>query len=322
MPYPYLPSLEQFPPLLPQFLRKRRAGLPAASELIPRLHLDRQTFFTLVTLHQLQGSYSGEPVTRSQINLYNPYATNDIYSQPITILLDKELLSQDSDGGLLLTPYAHDQIERLHSSARSYLAGLSPLAYDEMQELAHTLSSIVDLIVDNPVLSPCRGSHLASSRSLDSFGGDAPPLVRIEQAVHDLWMARDDAHMHAWRKADMPGPAMPVLNLLYAGGVPTVSALADMLTSDQRPESIRSNMAFLIDQSYVVRNSDEIALTPAGRLIRDNIESETNRIYFTPWPETSEGNVVQLCRALNTLTRNLPTPFDRALSASKPDRTA
>ena len=31
--------------------------------------------------------------------------------------------------------------------------------------------------------------------------------MRLERAIFDLWMARDDAHMGAWRAARFPGPA-------------------------------------------------------------------------------------------------------------------
>lgn len=44
-----------------------------------------------------------------------------------------------------------------------------------------------------------------------------PVMVQIEQAIYDLWMARDDAHVEAWRAAGLEGPAMAALTQVWSG---------------------------------------------------------------------------------------------------------
>ena len=115
-------------------------------------------------------------------------------------MLERGLLVED-ESGIYLSARALDAVRRLHAGAREYLATLQPLPPDDLEELARQLERAVEAILQDPALMPRQGSHLAGSRSIATFEADAPAMVRIEQGVYDLWMARDDAHMAAWRDA-------------------------------------------------------------------------------------------------------------------------
>src|SRR5205814_7980010 len=142
--------------------------------------------------------------------------------------------------------------------------------------LAHQLERAVEATLADPVLSPRPGSHLMGSRSLRTFGSDsdAPPMVRIEQAISELWSARDDAHVKAWRDAGMEGPAMTVLTEIWSSDSHTVGALQKALAGEQAPQDIESSLVFLLDKDYIMRDNDHIGLTPAGVLVREDIERE------------------------------------------------
>src|SRR5437763_870538 len=92
-----LDILKQIPPLLPQFLNKRRAGLPAVEELMRELGVDRPELFTLVHLNVLQGSYGG-PVTPAQVRADVPYSTIDHATPMLSALVGKGLVDRDEKG--------------------------------------------------------------------------------------------------------------------------------------------------------------------------------------------------------------------------------
>ena len=135
-------------------------------------------------------------------------------------------------------------------------------------------------------------------------------MVRIEQAIYDLWHARDDSHIKAWRDAGMEGPPMKVLTLIWSGEASTVSGLAEMLRDDQSLEDVESNLSYLFDKEYVVRDGDEVKLTPAGALAREEIERDTDRIYFASWPHTSE-EAAWIGDKLRELIANIPVVGSR-----------
>lgn len=299
---------------MPQFLRKRRAVLPAVQDaiaaLLQRLGLDRRLYFTMVLLHQIEGSYNNAPVTLSQIRSCATFAYSaiDNISAPVSALKERGMLLDDGTGGLSLAPEAREAVEGLHAVARANLGMLELLPVGELELLMERLESAVHAILNDPVLMPRPGSQLAGSRSLATFGPDAPALVRLEQAIFDLWMARDDAHVKAWRDAGIPGPAVRVLTTLWLGEASTATGLADALRGDQTPENLESSLVYLTEKELVQRHGDLVHLTPKGVMEREDIERDTDHIYFAPWPDFTVEEASWLRDKLRELVANLPTP--------------
>jgi hypothetical protein len=284
-----LAVLRELPPLMQQFLRKRRAGLPAASEAVEQLGVERSVFFTLMQLRVIEGSY-GPPITLAQIRSWSRYvySSKDLASEPVSILTEKGLLVEDAEGGYALTPWAHSIVANVHEAAWAHLSRLQPLPPGELRGLTEEFERAAKSMAEDPLLAPRPGTHFAGSRALATFGADAHPMVRLEQAIYDLWLARDDAHIGAWRDTGLEGPTMQALTLLWSGEASTVSGLAEMLYEDQMPEDLEGNLSALAERGYLMRDGDNLALTPEGSLAREDIERETDRRYFASWPHTTE----------------------------------
>ena len=302
-----LAALRELPPLMPQFLRKRRAGLPAVREAITRLELDPPTFFTLMQLRVIEGSY-GSPVTLPQIRQWSRYiySTKDLASEPLATLTEKGLLVEDTEGGYALTPWARGIVQNMHEAAWAHLSRLQPLPPDELERLTAEFERAARSVAEDPTLAPRPGTHLAGSRSLAIFPSNSHPMVRLEQAIYDLWLARDDAHMGAWRETELEGPVVQVLTLLWSGESDTVSALAKTLQDNQTTADVEATLASLMELGYITRDGDHLVLTPEGALTREDIERETDRRYFASWPHTT--NEAEWMRGkLRELIANLPT---------------
>lgn len=304
--------LRDFLSLVPRFLRKRRSGLPqvqqSLNESMDELGIDRTTLFAMMTLRNIQGSYGGQPVNLARIRAYDPYTTVDKFAEPLSTLKARGLVVEDEEGNIALTAGAWQAVEQLHARARAALARLQPLPKGELEALTNKLEGVVRAMLADPVLMPRPGSHLAGSRSLATFGPDAPVMVRLEQAVYDLWMARDDAHMKAWRDAEMEGPPMAAFTLIWSGKGHTMPELKAALRGQQNPKDVEGSVAYLLGKEYIVREGDRLELTPQGVLVRDDIERETDRIYFTPWPPFTFDEARQLRDKLRELVDNLPPP--------------
>jgi hypothetical protein len=119
-------------------------------------------------------------------------------------------------------------------------------------------------------------------------------------------MARDDAHMKVWRDAEMEALSISIWTLLWNGDATTVDGIAAKL-SMQTKAAVESNLAYLFEKEYVTRQDDLLQLTPEGILAREDIERETDRIYFASWPHT-ESEVARTRNALRALIDRLPAP--------------
>jgi hypothetical protein len=298
--------LKELPPLMPQFLGKRRVGLPAVKEIMESLGIERPHLIALLLLRVVTGSYGG-PVSPAQIRGWYPYAMKDAHAEALAALTADGLILPDEQGNLSLAPSARDAVERLHEAGREFVRAHKPLPPDDLEKMRELLESAVQATLTDPVLSPRRGSHLSGSRSLATFGPDAPAMVRIEQAMYDLWHARDDAHMKAWRDAGVEGPAMPVFTTVWSGEAGSVPELVERLGGPENNAETESSLTYLVDNEYLEVAGEQVRLTPAGALVRDDIEHETDRIYFAPWPLSLE-EAEWLRDHLRQLVAHLPVP--------------
>lgn len=91
------------------------------------------------------------------------------------------------------------------------------------------------------------------------------------------------------------------------GEVGTVAEIAENLRFQQSAEDVESSLAYLVANEYIEQTGDEVSLTPLGVIVRDDIEGETDRIYFEPWPHTHEQAEWMLDK-LRELVDNLPAP--------------
>jgi hypothetical protein len=64
--------------------------------------------------------------------------------------------------------------------------------------------------------------------------------------------------------------------------------IASNLQGKQTRDDVESSLTWLVAHEYVSLEGDLVAIAPTGVMKRDDIERETDRIYFTPWPHTAE----------------------------------
>lgn len=297
-------ALREIPPLMPQFLHRRRAGLPAVREIAGELGVPPPLLFSMIQVGFVAGSYGSEPLTLARICDWEPYTNRKMLLNRVEVLRQHGFLLEDGAGHLALTPQARSAVERLHAAGRAYVAQAKPLPPAKLSQLAATLQRAVQACVADPALSPKPGSHLAASRALAT--PDDTPMVQIEQAIHDLWMARDDAHRRAWSAAGLEGPAVAVLSQLCLGANTAEEVSAQLAPGLTLPD-VESSLEYLVSCDYATQHGDNVQLTPAGLLVREDIERETDRIYFAPWSHTVE-EAEWLRDKLRALVANLTSP--------------
>ena len=100
--------------------------------------------------------------------------------------------------------------------------------------------------------------------------------------MYGLWQVRDDCHMAAWRASGLTGPEVEVLTRMWREEAADEAALADLLPH-QGAKDVDAAIKRLRNEGLI--EPDALKATAGGAKARQKIEDETDRLFFTPWPD-------------------------------------
>ena len=267
-PYPV-----ELVPLFPEFLTKRRTKFTLPLRLMEELKIDRPALFFAIGAVAAQGG--------GRFNeMWNPYATQwDQYLPASSAARDAGLVEDDS-GRWDLTPAGRDLAKRVRREADAYLTALpSPLPADDLAQLASLLARAFDATAAG--LERRWHSHIPRAARMAGDGTHA--MVALENAIYGIWVARDDCHMAAWQQAGLDGPTLDTLTRVWRAEASSVEDLAAKLTS-QRPADVAGQLTRL-RRDGLVTDGDPPRTTDKGAKARQAIEDETDRLFFSNWPD-------------------------------------
>jgi len=242
---------------------------------IEELGLDRPAFMWAINL-----SYRGpKGATAEPGDLVSPYSTIPDRWLPQAAAACGAGLVEERDGRWHLTEKGRGLAQAMHEAARAHYATLAVLPQEELSELARLL--------DRAFLAAAKAEEPRERRHTPwafAYRGDDPPagsFAQLDAAVYGLWQVRDDCHMAAWRAAGLTGPQTEVLTAIWRGKAADETALIDLMPH-QRPEDVSAAVARFRRDGLV--EPDALRTTERGARVRQQIEDETDRLFFTPWP--------------------------------------
>jgi hypothetical protein len=240
------------------------------------LGLDRPTFIWAINL-----SYRGDRGASPEPgDLASVYGTIPGRWLPMAAAARGAGLAEERSGRWYLTEKGRGLAAAMHEAARAHYAALAPLPKEELAELARLL--------DQAFFAAARASEPAKRQHTPfAFGyrGDDPPagsFAHLDAAVYGLWQVRDDCHMAAWRASGLTGPEVEVLTRMWREEAADDAALADLLPH-QRAEDVSAAVARLRKDDLVEPGA--LRTTARGAMARQKIEDETDRLFFSPWPD-------------------------------------
>jgi len=234
------------------------------------LGLDRPALFFAV------GSVAMAPADGSRIeDLGNPYSTVFDTTLAAASAARGAGLVDEVGGKWRLTQKGRQLLERFRSEADAYFATLEPIARSELARLGSLLGEALAAIERSDLPK----DHMLRTPRYRGQGTSA--MTALDNAVFGLWQARDDCHMASWRAAGFNGPAFDVLTRVWRNEARTEDELGTKLTG-QRPADIASALSALRRDGLV--KPTMLATTERGAEVRQQIEDETDRRFFAPWP--------------------------------------
>lgn len=259
--------------LLQKYLSKRLAGhRPHAEAIAHEAGVGVATLSTALNAPRL----GVDVFTVDRYRWRSPYATKDLW----TLVWDELVgagLAQRADGGWRLTTKGRETIERLMRELRSYLESmqLPPL------ELRRATKTLTELAAAIPAHSE---RAMAARRGLPLPAEVRSDIVRLDVAIGELSIQRDDCHIAAWQKAGYSGPELDVLSHVWEGTA-VVDELAKALEGRQERADVERRVESLVRRGDLTRDGDRLALTPQGKKRREDLEADTDRRYFQGWPD-------------------------------------
>jgi hypothetical protein len=277
-------------PLFPAFLTNRWRGFAGIATSLSRP--------ALLLLRDAAMQPAGA-ATAESLRPGAPYSTRDPHLPWLAEASQASFLRQDATGRYHLTERGLALVTQLERKSTAYLATLQPLPAAELTRLAGQFT-VIAAGLDANYSGPA--GRLAGARRLAALAPDVTaPLVQISRAIFELWMARDDAHIAAWRYARFPGPVLDILTRLWRGDASSLTELGAGLAATQAPDDVDTGVDELIEQGYVEWRRDILQPTRAGYAVREYIESDTDEHYFSQWPDLTAGEIAWLHDALQRL---------------------
>ena len=243
--------------------------------------------------------FDPEPLTVPLLRKRAVWSAPGIMSETLEILVGEKWLSGEGDQ-YILTPAGREVLKELQSRRQAAMQLITPLPLDELQELDRLLRRILAAsMVDDPW---CLRYSMRRAP-----GTDAPLLDQIVHHFSDINAFRDDCHMAAFMPCNVEAYQWEAFTLIWQGKASTAQEILDQLVN--RGYSLADYAEGL--QAIQQRGwlDGNYAVTEEGRRLRQQVEDETNRLFYAPWhtaliqPEIEY--LVSLLQKLHDATRPL-----------------
>lgn len=286
-------------PLLPQFLTRRRAAADYPLRAMERLGLDRPSYFFMLDLG-IQDPAGARPQDIGNAT----YRTTDVPIRSTAAAAESAGLITWSDGRWSLTSSGRGALDAFRWAIDAHYASLVPIPLGELEELAGLLDQAYRAAAT--AADPKTRDHTPRGARY-RWQEPTSPMARLDAAIYGLWQVRDDCHVQAWSDAALPGPALDVLTKVWRGEAKT----AQELSGAARPEAdTRIALQQLRDAGFLAPAQDgtdgpELAVTARGAGARERIEAETDRYFFSPWPDGVGGRAAWIADRLGAVNAAL-----------------
>lgn len=254
-----------------------------------RLGLDRPAYFFVM------GGVALQPDEGARlVDMTNPYPTVFDGNQASASAARAAGLVEEVGGKWKITTKGRELSTQFRRECDEFFRGLEPIPAADIQRLADLLGRALRAIETSDVPK----DHM--SRTARYRGDPRVPMAALDNAVFGLWQARDDCHMASWREGGFDGPTFDVLTRIWRNEAADEQKLASVLTG-QTPNDVRAALTKLRKDGLV--KNDAVSVTDRGRDERQEIEDETERRFFSPWPDDvgAQGSwITERLTAINT----------------------
>ena len=225
-------------------------------------------------------TFEPEAATAARLSVRGPYTSDEVYRTRLADLAGRGYLAEAEPGAYRLSQQGRSELEAAMQDGYQAMTAADPLDWKDGQQLVDMLLQLVRACLDAP--PPPDTWSISLSYKLMPVAELRLPL--IEQAITCLSSYRDDAHLAAWRPSNLSPTALESLTLLWREQAASLSELFERLASRGRPQvEYARALEELRGRGYLTGADKALRLTPAGQAFRQQVEQDTDRMFYAPW---------------------------------------
>ncbi|HRQ37318.1 MAG TPA: hypothetical protein PLD25_05315 [Chloroflexota bacterium] len=286
--------------------------MPAFTQLIEETGLQGGDFMAA----QTAVSTAPAPLTPDVFLARTPYQARASVISQLEEVVGRGVLTKVGDEVYALTEAGQKVAVRIAATAVATGQSITQTMPMESRRLVERVAAALYGLVQSCIAAP-EPPHpcLERSRFFDP-GSDAPIVERLRRYLNDLSAFRDDAHLAAWQPYSLKGHEWEAFSHIHGGyvfgeRVTTAAELAEKLGSFRGYDAAAYEMALqkVVERGWLMVENGRYAPTAAGNQVREAVETETDRLFFTPW-QVDESELNQLKTDLEWLIAQLQVSQD------------
>ena len=278
-------------------------GYPAMDKTASELNLD-DDWFTWVAAIWLFGS---EPITTSKFMCMFPYGLAQLNEERFASAVRHGYLRADREGEYSPTENGLNIALRIWRQAGDSLANLKPMPEENLQFLVN----FIERLIEASLAKPEPPSHFYLSHKRENYRRlkTINPLEYFVVIFGELAAYRDDMHIAAWQKHQIEGHAWDMFDKIYNGKALAFDELYEKLKGRGLPAEIYAqDLQELIKHGWVSETANKYQITSAGKKVREDVEAETEYLFFAPWSILNEKELGDLQSWAKQLHDGLQNP--------------
>jgi hypothetical protein len=247
-------------------------------------------------------TFEPDNTTAAHLMVRSPYTSAEEYGFRLSTAAGLCFLEEVAPGSFRLTSAGRTAVQYFIEKARTAIAACDPLPPEDSNRLSTILARLVKSCLEAQTPPETWSIQLSYKLMPES----QPPLPFIEQAFSCLSAYRDDAHLAAWQGSDLTATALEVLTLLWRREVKSLAEVTDELVHRGHPMQVYADaVEELRYRGFVEGTEHTLRLTQEGQRFRDQVEADTDRLFFAPWSQLSEAERDELASLLVRLRDGL-----------------
>lgn len=225
-------------------------------------------------------TFEPDTISPERLSVRGPYTSEIDYDNRLHRAKDRGFLSEPEPGEYRLTSQGRTAVETFIEEARKAMAMADPLLVEDGKTLSGLLGRLTKASLDSPPPPDPWAIRLA----FKLMPTELPPLPYIEQALTCLSAYRDDAHIAAWRGSGLNPRAMESITYLWRREAESLDDLYDKLAfRGFEKHDYQAALAELRAKGFLDGTDKSPVLTSAGYAFREQVEKDTDRLFFQPW---------------------------------------
>lgn len=257
-------------------------------KLVPELNLPPD-WFTWVAAAVLFGA---EPITTENYMRLFPYGLARLIEERFASAAQQGYLVAE-EGKYHLSENGASVVKRINQEIDESVAQLQPMSAENLQQFVNYLIRLADA---SSIAPEPPTKWLSAYKRNNMNPGKEASLPRLIIYYFDQVAAyRDDLYVATWEAHRVEGHAWDMLDKFYGGEVLAFDELYEKLKARGVPQDVYAHdLQELVKRGWIKEESDKYQITPAGKKTREDVEAETERLFFAPWSCLSKSELEDL----------------------------